>query len=480
MKESVSKLWQKIQTFSLDNPVAEVTFSQKLAREQKWTRSFTHRAIAEYKKFMLLCATCPNGASPSETVDKVWHLHLTYTTSYWIDFCQNTLGKDIHHYPSNGGAAENQKHKDWYSDTLQHYVFYFDQPPSADIWEYPANFVLENHLSAHTLYRKVPVQTAEPHVLSKNAKYFLYAYLVVLVILVAFFGNPFTLDGRYFLTFYTCFAIATILPIMAEIIDRKMALNKTKSLLPEGLHSYHLAYLLGGKERMLETAIVELADNEVLSLDRENKNFVIHRGSVTAALERNPLYHTVVALEGYETDGQTLSEIFESCSKPLSDSINLNNLEFQPNFIVKQAQFIWYYIGMIRLVQGIITENLILFLFLFLLIYWFIKLMMMEYMKEGYHVSNLVREKYQNHSNENTHIYALDGNNALAGIAVFEVGLMFAALNHHQKKSSGTIITSCSSGDSGDWSGNSSDGGGNDGDGCSGGCGGCGGGCGGS
>jgi hypothetical protein len=31
--------------------------------------------------------------TPSEQVDQVWHLHLTYTRSYWDEFCPNVLGQ---------------------------------------------------------------------------------------------------------------------------------------------------------------------------------------------------------------------------------------------------------------------------------------------------------------------------------------------------------------------------------------------------
>jgi uncharacterized protein (TIGR04222 family) len=464
MKEPISQIWQKIQTFSLDNPAVEVPFSQKLAKEQKWTSSFTHRAIAEYKKFMLLCATCPNGASPSDTVDKVWHLHLTYTTNYWVDFCQNTLGKEIHHHPSHGGATENQKHQDWYEATLKHYITYFDQPPPADIWNYPPNFAFENHLSEQSLYKKVPVQTAEPHVLSQNAEYFLYAYLIVLVALIAFFGNPFMLSGSNFLAFYGLFAIATILPIVAESMDHQKALDKINFLLPNGLHAYHLAYLSGEKNRMLETAIIELADKGVLAFDEQNKKFIINRALATVELERNPLYHTVMALEGNETNGQTLSEIFETSAKHLSKSVNLSSLAFQPNQIVKQAQLIWSYVGAFRLIQGLAMGKPVLFLVLMMATYWILKYFIME--NGSRHILSLVKEKYRNQSRENAYAYALDGNSVLTGIAILNVGLMFGALTPKKVDSDGSWVSSCGSDSS-----CSSDGGGDGG----GGCGGCGG-----
>ena len=42
----------------------------------------------------------------SEQVDAAWHLHLTYTRSYWDRFCKETLGQPLHHDPTRGGPAE--------------------------------------------------------------------------------------------------------------------------------------------------------------------------------------------------------------------------------------------------------------------------------------------------------------------------------------------------------------------------------------
>src|ERR1700754_4036844 len=127
-------LWSSIQQFPLDDPDAAITFSRKLAAQENWSPAFTQEAIEEYRKFIFLCCIAPNGASPSKVVDEVWHLHLTYTRSYWIAFCKNTLGKDIHHHPSKGGTGENHKHEQWYTETLQLYESVFGSPPPANTW----------------------------------------------------------------------------------------------------------------------------------------------------------------------------------------------------------------------------------------------------------------------------------------------------------------------------------------------------------
>ncbi|PKF75182.1 glycine-rich domain-containing protein [Chryseobacterium sp. PMSZPI] len=127
-------LWKRIQEYSLDDPDVDFPFSKKLAKEENWNLDFTKRAIEEYKKFVYLCCILPKGASPSQIVDKVWHLHLIYTQSYWEDFCPNILRRPLHHHPSKGGKNENTKHQNWFLDTLKSYKEVFQCEIPRDIW----------------------------------------------------------------------------------------------------------------------------------------------------------------------------------------------------------------------------------------------------------------------------------------------------------------------------------------------------------
>lgn len=127
-------LWNRLLHFRLDHPDAEFPFSKKLAKEEKWTESFAQKAIEEYKKFVYLCCILPNGASPSEIVDKVWHLHLMYTQNYWEEFCGEVLHRKLHHHPSAGGRNEAERHKNWFMETLENYHRVFGKLPPEDIW----------------------------------------------------------------------------------------------------------------------------------------------------------------------------------------------------------------------------------------------------------------------------------------------------------------------------------------------------------
>jgi hypothetical protein len=127
-------LWSRLQSFSLDNPNVAFPFSKKLAKEENWTLDFTKKAIEEYKKFVYLCCILPNGASPSDIVDKVWHMHLIYTQNYWEEFCPDILQQKLHHHPSKGGSNEIEKHENWFRDTLKNYQEIFREKAPEDIW----------------------------------------------------------------------------------------------------------------------------------------------------------------------------------------------------------------------------------------------------------------------------------------------------------------------------------------------------------
>jgi hypothetical protein len=127
-------LWTKLNNLELDEPAASFSFSDRLARENGWTFSFAIRAVEEYKKFIFLICISSHPLTPSDEVDQVWHLHLLYTQSYWIDMCKKILQREIHHGPTRGGNAERNKFKNWYQETKDLYTKTFGQAPPADIW----------------------------------------------------------------------------------------------------------------------------------------------------------------------------------------------------------------------------------------------------------------------------------------------------------------------------------------------------------
>ncbi|MEO1295024.1 MAG: hypothetical protein AAFW75_04335 [Cyanobacteria bacterium J06636_16] len=114
MNSEQGELYEKIQTFTIDRPDVEFPFSQRLARDNNWSLDYAEQAIDEYKKFIFLSVAAGHPVTPSDQVDQVWHLHLTYTRSYWGDLCQQILPEPLHHDPTLGGDAEDDKFWDWY------------------------------------------------------------------------------------------------------------------------------------------------------------------------------------------------------------------------------------------------------------------------------------------------------------------------------------------------------------------------------
>ncbi|HWV69160.1 glycine-rich domain-containing protein, partial [Chitinophaga sp.] len=147
-------LWEQISNFHLDEPGIKFPFSKKLAREQRWSEAFTRQAIQEYKRFIYLCCISPTGASPSEIVDKVWHQHLLYTQNYWEAFCDKTLGRKIHHFPSGGGKSEKQQYAAWQEDTLKLYRQCFGEDPPEAIWSNNPPAIFSSLFRRFTLFTR--------------------------------------------------------------------------------------------------------------------------------------------------------------------------------------------------------------------------------------------------------------------------------------------------------------------------------------
>lgn len=128
------ELWHRIQSYQLDHADIDLPFSERLARENGWTPEFSAKVCDEYKKFIYLVCISKEIITPSREVDEAWHLHLVYTRDYWQRFCRDTLGRDIHHTPTEGGEAESDKFQAAYARTLRLYREEFEADPPGDVW----------------------------------------------------------------------------------------------------------------------------------------------------------------------------------------------------------------------------------------------------------------------------------------------------------------------------------------------------------
>jgi hypothetical protein len=127
-------LWQRLRKWSPDVVGAAFPMSRRLARENGWALDFARRVVEEYRRFCYLAVVAGHRVTPSDAVDQAWHLHLCYSRDYWLDFCPNVLGTDLHHGPTRGGTAEAAKFEDWYGRTLASYRTHFGEEPPPDVW----------------------------------------------------------------------------------------------------------------------------------------------------------------------------------------------------------------------------------------------------------------------------------------------------------------------------------------------------------
>ena len=304
------ELWQRIERFQVDATEASLPFSARLAKENRWSAEFTRRVIEEYKRFAFLAVAAGHPASPSETVDQAWHLHLTYSENYWKVFCPTVLETPLHHHPTRGGAAESRKFEDWYARTLASYERFFGTPAPADIWPAPA-------ARQQTVPEFVRVDRKRNWVIPKPRFALAQVYLVVpalLAVVILCSGamlaqglNVFNWYGPEFLGFYlillaVCFGVAGWLRWKLRVpVEGATSTG-------EGLDGYALAMLNGGRILAVNAAIANLVRQDAMRVDAKT-------GRVTSLAGRWEFAHElerVVYRAADSTDGAKVGQVREA------------------------------------------------------------------------------------------------------------------------------------------------------------------------
>jgi hypothetical protein len=122
-------LWNRIENHEFE-PDQPLNFTRRLARDKAWSLPFARGAVDEYRRFCFLTRAGAGVMTPSEEVDEVWHLHLTYTRDYWDIWCGTVLGAALHHDPTEGGPEQDRYFRQRYAATLQAYERFFGSPPA--------------------------------------------------------------------------------------------------------------------------------------------------------------------------------------------------------------------------------------------------------------------------------------------------------------------------------------------------------------
>lgn len=259
-------IYQRIQSFPLDEAESKFPFSQKLARDNGWSAEYTQRVIEEYKKFTFLAVVAGHPVSPSDAVDQVWHLHLTYTNSYWGEFCPNILEMPFHHLPSKGGKNEWDKLNDWYSKTLRSYQDFFKEIPPTDIWHpteirftHDSHFVRVN-TRENWIFPKPAIKL--PKLSIARSQIAILLFLLTLTVTgcqstLTNIPNPLNFTGPDFISFYLFVATAAImLAFGLRWYLRQPGSKETDE--SNSLNAYEIAYLTGGHNRTVDAAIAKL------------------------------------------------------------------------------------------------------------------------------------------------------------------------------------------------------------------------------
>lgn len=126
-------LWDRIAAHPFENPDIAFDFVRRLARTMGWSLETARAGIEEYRRFCFLAATATELVTPSEEVDEIWHLHLTYSRDYWEVWCPTVLDRSLHHDPTAGGPVERSRFHVQYAETLARYETCFG-PPAAQFW----------------------------------------------------------------------------------------------------------------------------------------------------------------------------------------------------------------------------------------------------------------------------------------------------------------------------------------------------------
>jgi hypothetical protein len=127
-----------LSAFNFDDTGDALTFTQRLTRENGWSIGFARRVVGEYRRFLYLALRAGHSVTPSDEVDQAWHLHLVYSRSYWDELCAQVLQHRLHHGPTRGGQAEDDRFLEAYEATRDSYRRCFGSEPPADIWPEPS------------------------------------------------------------------------------------------------------------------------------------------------------------------------------------------------------------------------------------------------------------------------------------------------------------------------------------------------------
>jgi uncharacterized protein (TIGR04222 family) len=448
--------------------------------------------------------------TPSGQVDQAWHLHLTYTRAYWGEFCEQVLGRPLHHNPSRGGAAEQRRYRNDYARTLSSYRAHFGVLPPADIWPAPEqrfgddlHFARVN-LARHWVIRK---PTVPPLRFGEGSRRALRRNLLLAAMALgssalgcASLGlvSPLDLSGGSFLSLYIPFAIATLgASWVIQRASRRNMLPRFRDI--PSLDAYEAAFLTGGAKIALTTAFANLVAMGTFRFDAQTQS--VSRAPAAPrpphALER-ALDDRLRQSSGADpSSGQAVASVLarpHALTHDLQTKLEQAELVAPRSLIALACALLVPAFGIVKIAVGVSRDKPVGFLILLVLasvavIVWKFR-PGIDVTQRGKDALKMLRADYAHlagpaappaasggdpawhHAQLLPMAIALYGTSVLAPAGLDPLSSLFPASYRqaHDKAGGGSADGSSASGCGGD----------GDGGGCGGGCGGCGGGCGGS
>jgi uncharacterized protein (TIGR04222 family) len=313
MNAEHSKLYGKIQAFPMNDPGALFPFAARLANENGWSRAYAERVIEEYKKFVFLKKAAGHPVCPSDHVDQAWHLHLTFTQSYWSEFCPDVLEGPLHHTPSQGGD-ERGKYGVSYTRTLASYRALLDAEPPADIWPAPQARFLER-----TACRRI-----------ETGRYFLVPRALAIGVLIVSGLGLAVYHAKWFVDGLEAFSkwcgaspfAVTFLGVLAAMAGGHLFHRILRKPFREAvdvdfdLDLYEVATLANGAEGAVHAALLRLAGRGMLGVDAKNGTFTRTAPLVQPYLPLEQSIHEALASGKAVTEG-----VLRGAALPVLDDI---------------------------------------------------------------------------------------------------------------------------------------------------------------
>lgn len=261
----------RLDAYTAEGSEDALGFLARAARDFGWTADHTARVFEEYKRFCFLAGVSETHVTPSDDVDQLWHLHLQYSRSYWEHFCPEVLGFPLHHGPTRGGLAEGQRFDAQYAQTRALYRRCFREHPPVDIW--PGR---ETRFGRDVRWIRVnrddvwilPKPRLRGAITARARRRTLAGVTGLSVLGLSAWAwaddrpanlmdagfDPYALNATGFLKFYA-FALTVVfgLAMLARVWPRPL-------LRPTKFPKYLVAFLRGGRPRVVETAMATLMD----------------------------------------------------------------------------------------------------------------------------------------------------------------------------------------------------------------------------